>query len=61
MSNNGQSQAFAGTYTQQGNELVLTRNDGRKMDGEVAMTGSNQLRFRLKNGNLNDPGLQFSK
>jgi hypothetical protein len=61
VSNNGQSQAFAGTYTQQGNELVFTRNDGQKMDGEVTMTGSNQLRFRLKNGNPNDPGLQFAK
>ena len=61
VSNNGQSQAFAGTYAQQGNELVLTRNDGQKMDGEVTMTGSNRLRFRLKNGNPNDPGLQFSK
>jgi len=61
VSNNGQSQSFSGTYTQQGNNLVLTRSDGEKMEGLVSMTGSNELRFRLKNGNPNDPGLQFSK
>ena len=61
VSNNGQSQAFSGTYTQQADELVLTRSDGQKMDGLVTMTGTNELRFRLKNGNPNDPGLEFSK
>jgi tetratricopeptide (TPR) repeat protein len=61
VSNNGQSQSFSGTYTQQGNDVVLTRSDGQKMEGLVSMTGSNELRFRLKNGNPNDPGLQFSK
>ena len=61
MSSNGQNQSFSGTYTQDGNDLVLTRSDGQKMEGLVSMTGSNELRFRLKNGNPNDPGLQFSK
>ena len=61
VSSNGQNQSFSGTYTQDGNDLVLTRSDGQKMEGLVSMTGSNELRFRLKNGNPNDPGLQFSK
>ncbi len=61
VSSNGQNQSFSGTYTQDGNDVVLTRSDGQKMEGLVSMTGSNELRFRLKNGNPNDPGLQFSK
>jgi hypothetical protein len=57
----GQTTNFTGTYTQQGDELVLTRDqDGQKMDGTVSMS-DNGFRFRLKNTDPNDVGLQFAK
>jgi hypothetical protein len=57
----GQTTNFTGTYTQQGDDLVLTRDqDGQKMDGTVTMS-DNGFRFRLKNTDPNDVGLQFTK
>jgi hypothetical protein len=58
----GQTKSFTGTYTQQGDNLVLTRDeDGQKMDGTVTMNGDKGFRFRLRNTDPNDPGLDFSK
>ncbi|HUE12517.1 MAG TPA: tetratricopeptide repeat protein, partial [Planctomycetaceae bacterium] len=58
----GQSNAFSGTYTQQGDDLVLTRDqDGQKMDGVVTMNGNGGFKFRLKNADPNDLGLDFAK
>ena len=58
----GQTKSFTGTYTQQGDSLVLTRDeDGQKMDGTVTMNGDKGFRFRLRNTDPNDPGLDFSK
>ncbi|HET6324702.1 MAG TPA: tetratricopeptide repeat protein [Planctomycetaceae bacterium] len=58
----GQPKSFTGTYTQQGDSLVLTRDeDGQKMDGTVTMSGDKGFRFRLRNTDPNDPGLNFSK
>ena len=55
-------QSFNGTYTLQGDNLVLTRDDdGQKMDGTVTMSGDKGFRFRLRNTDPNDPGLEFSK
>ncbi len=54
-------QTFSGTYVDQGDSLVLTRQDGQKMDGSVTMRDKNDFRFSLKNGSPNDPGLEFSK
>ncbi len=41
--------------------LVLTRQDGQKMDGLVTMSDKNDFHFALKNSNPRDPGLEFSK
>jgi tetratricopeptide (TPR) repeat protein len=61
-SENGQNNEFAGTYSQQGNELILTRDqDGQKMDGVVTTNDKGGFRFRLKNTDPNDVGLEFSK
>jgi tetratricopeptide (TPR) repeat protein len=58
----GQTKSFTGTYTQQGDNLVLTRDeDGQKMDGTVTMNGDKGFRFRLRNTDPNDPGLDFAK
>lgn len=59
---NGQNAQFSGTYEQQGNELILTREqDGQKMDGVVTMNQNGGFQFRLKNTDPNDVGLQFTK
>ena len=58
----GQSKSFSGTYTVQGDNLVLTRDeDGQKMDGTVTMNGDKGFKFRLRNTDPNDPGLEFAK
>ena len=59
---NGQNAQFTGTYEQQGNELILTRDqDGQKMDGTVTTNQNGGFQFRLKNTDPNDVGLQFTK
>lgn len=59
---NGQNAQFSGTYEQQGNELILTRDqDGQKMDGVITMNQNGGFGFRLKNTDPNDVGLQFKK
>lgn len=58
---NGQQHAFAGNYTLQGDDLVLTRQDGQKMEGTLNMPESGAFNFRLKNTSPNDPGLEFTK
>ena len=58
----GQTKSFTGTYTVQGDNLVLTRDeDGQKMDGTVTMNGDKGFRFRLRNTDPQDPGLDFTK
>ena len=58
----GQAKSFNGTYTLPGDNLVLTRDDdGQKMDGTVTISGDKGFRFRLRNTDPNDPGLEFSK
>jgi hypothetical protein len=58
----GQTKSFTGTYALQGDNLVLTRDeDGQKMDGTVTMNGDKGFRFRLRNTDPQDPGLDFSK
>lgn len=59
---NGQNAQFTGTYVQQGDELILTRDqDGQKMDGVVTMNPNGGFRFRLKNTDPGDVGLEFNK
>ncbi|HEV7999349.1 MAG TPA: tetratricopeptide repeat protein [Planctomycetaceae bacterium] len=61
-SEGGQAKSFTGTYTQQGDNLVLTRDeDGQKMDGTITMNGDKGFRFRLRNTDPADPGLDFAK
>jgi hypothetical protein len=59
----GQPKSFSGTYTLQGDNLVLTRDeDGQKMDGTVTMNGNKGFHFRLRHTDPNtDPGLEFTK
>ncbi len=58
----GQTTNFTGTYTQQGDELILTRDqDGQKMDGTGDDERQGGFRFRLKNTDPNDVGLEFTK
>jgi hypothetical protein len=58
----GQGTTFTGTYVQQGDDLILTRDqDGQKMEGTVTTNDKGGFKFRLKNADPNDLGLQFSK
>jgi hypothetical protein len=58
----GQNTTFSGTYVQQGNDLVLTRDqDGQKMEGTLTMNDKGGFKFRLKNADPSDLGLEFSK
>jgi hypothetical protein len=60
-SEGAQKQSFNGKYVQQGDSLILTRDqDGQKMDGTVTKQADG-FRFRLKNTDPNDPGLDFKK
>lgn len=45
----------------QGDNLVLTREDGQKMDGTLTRQESGTFHFQLKNSGPNDPGLEFAK
>ena len=56
-----QTQTFSGTYVRQGDRLVFTRQDGRKMAGVVTPRGNNGFSFRLTQTDPSDPGLAFSK
>jgi tetratricopeptide (TPR) repeat protein len=56
-----QTQTFSGTYVRQGDRLVFTRQDGRKMAGVVTPRGKNGFSFRLSKTDPSDPGLAFSK
>jgi tetratricopeptide (TPR) repeat protein len=58
---NGQTQTFTGQYQLQGDDLVLTREDGQKMDGTLTQQESGAFHFQLKNTGPNDPGLEFAK
>jgi tetratricopeptide (TPR) repeat protein len=57
----GRNQTFSGIYVRQGDDLVLTRQDGQQMDGILTTRAGNEFRFRLRNAAANDPGLGFSK
>jgi hypothetical protein len=58
----GQNTTFSGTYVQQGTDLILTRDqDGQKMDGTMTTTDKGGFKFRLKNADPNDVGLDFSR
>jgi len=61
VSEGGQNQSFSGNYVRQDDELILTRQDGQKMDATVTAKSGNVFSFRLKNTSPNDPGLEFSK
>jgi hypothetical protein len=58
---NGQTQTFTGQYQLQGDDLVLTREDGQKMDGTLTQQEGGAFHFQLKNTGPNDPGLEFAK
>jgi len=57
----GQTPTFTGQYQLQSDNLVLTREDGQKMDGTLTRQESGTFHFQLKNSGPNDPGLEFAK
>ena len=50
---------FSGTFQIENNVITLTReNDGEKMIAIITPEGKG-FNFKMQNGNLNDPGLNF--
>ncbi len=54
-------QAMNGTYTLADNYLILKASDQNALVGQVELTASNQLKFKLAGGNPADPGLTFTR
>jgi len=58
---NGKSQNFSGKYELGDKSLVLTRDDGESMDGTFERHGNAGFKFRMKDAEADDPGLNFSR
>jgi phenylpyruvate tautomerase PptA (4-oxalocrotonate tautomerase family) len=58
---NGKSQNFSGKYELGDKSLVLTREDGESMDGSFERHGNAGFKFRMKDAEADDPGLDFSR
>jgi hypothetical protein len=59
---NGRSKEFSGKNNANGKILALTRDaDGDAMEGTVERTGGNSFRFRMKDAETGDPGLNFTR
>ncbi|HEV7999191.1 MAG TPA: hypothetical protein VGP63_04875 [Planctomycetaceae bacterium] len=58
---NGKTQAFAGKYVLSAKSLVLTREDGDSMDGTFVRNGEDAFKFRMKDAESDDPGLNFAR
>jgi hypothetical protein len=58
----GRSKEFSGKYNLNGQLLALTRDsDGDAMEGTLERTGGNSFRFRMKDAEADDPGLNFTR
>jgi tetratricopeptide (TPR) repeat protein len=58
---NGKTQNFSGKYELGDKSLVLTRDDGESMDGTFERHGNAGFKFRMKDAEADDPGLDFSR
>jgi hypothetical protein len=55
------TQEFGGTYSVQGNLLVLERKDGSSMVGQMTPDGPKKFNFKLLGAPGSDPGLNFGR
>jgi len=53
------SQEFSGTYSVEGNLLVLNRQDGSSLVGQMTPDGQKKFNFKILGGPSDDPGLNF--
>jgi tetratricopeptide (TPR) repeat protein len=58
---NGKPQNFTGKYKADAKSLVLTREDGELMEGTLNRDGEATFKFRMKEADADDPGLDFSR
>jgi hypothetical protein len=58
---NGKTQNFPGKYELGDKSLVLTRDDGESMEGSFERHGNAGFKFRMKDAETDDPGLNFSR
>lgn len=56
-----ESDSFSGKYHMEGNTLILEREEGGALVGNVIPNGDNKFNFRLINTDPQDKGLDFSK
>jgi tetratricopeptide (TPR) repeat protein len=56
---NGKTQSFTGKYVLGASSLVLTREDGESMDGNLERGKDGSFKFRMKDADADDPGLTF--
>jgi hypothetical protein len=54
-------QSFGGTYTVEGNVLVLERKDGGSLVAEIVIDGDSRFNFRLLGADADDKGLDFAR
>ena len=52
---------FGGTYSVEGNLLILERKDGGSLIGELTPNGDNRVNFKMLGSPGDDPGLDFSR
>jgi hypothetical protein len=55
------TQEFSGTYSVEGNLLVLQRQDGTSMVGQIAADGPKKFNFKIVGAPGDDPGLNFAR
>jgi len=55
------SESFSGTYSVEGNLLVLERKDGTSMIGQLTSDGPKKFNFKITGGPAEDPGLNFAR
>jgi hypothetical protein len=59
---NGRAKGFTGKYKLNDTALTLTRDgDGDAMEGTIERTAENGFRFRMKDADPGDPGLNFTR
>jgi tetratricopeptide (TPR) repeat protein len=52
---------FSGTYSVEGNLLVLNRKDGSSLIGQVTPNSQKKFNFKMLGGPSDDPGLNFGR
>ena len=60
MASGDQEQSIAGKFEMKGNQLILNREDGQKLEGTIERTGEKSFNFKAKGGDEKDPGLNFA-